>query len=106
MRVVLVAGGYADGVLRCLSNRATGWFGRELPLLGRVSMDSCCFDVSHLEPNELPCEGDFIELFGTHIPLDATARDAETISYELLTRLSERLQRFYFEEPSDATVAQ
>jgi alanine racemase len=100
MRVALVAGGYADGVLRCLSNRAKGWFGRELPLLGRVSMDSCCFDISHLEPGEAPCEGDFIELFGNHLSLDAAAKDAGTISYELLTRLGERLQHFYFEDPS------
>lgn len=106
MQVVLVSGGYADGILRCLSNRARGWFRRELPLLGRVSMDSCCFDVSHLEPSELPEEGDLIELFGDHLSLDAIADAAGTISYELLTRLGERLQRFYFEESSDPAVPQ
>lgn len=100
MRVALVAGGYADGVLRCLSNRAVGWCGRELPLLGRVSMDSCYFDISHLEAGQAPREGDFIELFGENLALDEVARVAGTISYELLTRLGERLQRYYFEEPT------
>lgn len=106
MQVVLVGGGYADGVLRSLSNRVRGWFGRELPLLGRVSMDSCCFDISHLEPSELPREGDLIELFGNHVSLDAAADAAGTISYELLTRLGERLQRFYFEDPPNLATAQ
>jgi len=99
-RVAVAAGGYADGVLRSLSNQTVGWFGRELPMIGRVSMDSCAFDITHLDARESPAEGDYIELFGDHLSLDATARAAGTISYELLTRLGERLQRSYFEEAS------
>ncbi len=98
MRVAVVSGGYADGVLRCLSNRAVGWFDGELPLLGRVSMDSCFFDISHLALGAAPQEGDWIELFGDHLSLDGVADAAGTISYELLTRLGDRLDRCYFEE--------
>lgn len=98
MRVAVVSGGYADGILRCLSNRAVGWFNRELPLVGRVSMDSCIFDITHLNASEAPQVGDAIELFGEHVAVDALAASADTISYEVLTRLGERLNKLYFEE--------
>lgn len=98
MRVAIVSGGYADGLLRRLAPRFAGWCGRRLPILGRVSMDSCAFDVSQLPPEILPHEGDLIEIIGEHLSLDDAAKAADTISYELLTRLGDRLQKVYFEE--------
>lgn len=98
MRIAIVSGGYADGLLRRLAPRFVGWRGRRLPTLGRVSMDSCAFDVSQLPPEALPREGDLIEVIGEHLSLDDTAKAADTISYELLTRLGDRLQKVYFEE--------
>lgn len=98
MRIAVVSGGYADGLLRRLAPRFAAWRGSRLPMLGRVSMDSCAFDVSQLPPEMLPREGELIEIIGEHVSLDEVAKVADTISYELLTRLGDRLQKVYFEE--------
>lgn len=98
MRIAIVSGGYADGLLRRLAPRFAGWCEWYLPMLGRVSMDSCAFDVSQLPSEILPREGDFIEIIGDHVSLDDAAKAADTISYELLTRLGDRLQKVYFED--------
>lgn len=97
-RALVVSGGYADGILRSLSPRMAAWRGQRLPILGRVAMDSCVFDASHLAPGDFPREGDLIEVIGAHLSLDEVAEAAGTISYELLTRLGERLSKMYFEE--------
>lgn len=98
MRIALVGGGYADGVIRALSNVAVGFFkGHKVPLVGRVSMDSCAFDVSAVSDYEQPLEGERIELLGPHCDVSMQAASAETISYELLTRLGERLDKRYVE---------
>jgi alanine racemase len=104
MRVAVVSGGYADGLLRRLAPRFAGWCGQRLPILGRVSMDSCAFDVSQLPPEMLPQQGDLIEIIGEHLSLDDAAKAADTISYELLTRLGDRLQKVYFEEVDQASL--
>ncbi|HMY38633.1 MAG TPA: alanine racemase C-terminal domain-containing protein, partial [Marinagarivorans sp.] len=94
--VVMVSGGYADGLMRALGQRGCAWFnGLRLPLIGRVSMDSLVFDVSGLPPAHRPVEGDRLEFFGPNISVDAQAQVAGTIGYELFTRLGERCQRQY-----------
>lgn len=94
--VVMVSGGYADGLMRALSQKGCAWFnGARLPLLGRVSMDSLVFDVGGLPEQLRPVEGDRIELFGANISVDQQASMAGTIGYELFTRLGERCQRDY-----------
>lgn len=99
MHVALVAGGYADGILRSLSGAAVGVFrGHQLPLLGRVSMDSCVFDISSIPSQSRPSEGHRIKLLGGDgCDLTVQAGRAGTISYELLTRLGGRLQKHYVE---------
>lgn len=97
-RALVVSGGYADGILRSLSPRMAAWRGQRLPILGRVAMDSCIFDASHLAPDDFPRDGDLIEVIGDHLSLDEVAAAAGTISYELITRLGERLSKVYFEE--------
>ena len=97
-RVAIVSGGYADGLLRNLAPSFAGWHGQRLPILGRVSMDSCAFDISQLPLEMAPREGDLIEILGEHVLLDDAANAADTISYELLTRLGDRLQKVYFED--------
>ncbi|MCR6652662.1 MAG: alanine racemase [Cellvibrionaceae bacterium] len=98
LRVLVVSGGYADGILRSVSPRMAAWRGERLPLVGRISMDSCVFDATHLALDDVPGEGDFIEVIGEHQSLDGLADAAGTISYELLTRLGDRLSKVYFEE--------
>jgi alanine racemase len=91
--VATVAVGYADGYLRSLSGRATGYIGDvAVPLVGRVSMDLVTFDVSAV-PSAKP--GDRIELIGPHVDVDAVARAAGTIGYEILTGLGSRYRRQY-----------
>lgn len=97
MRIAIVSGGYGDGVLRSLSCLASGWFNQEVPMLGRVSMDSCVFDVSALAEADCPREGDLIEVIGDHRPLCDVAEQGGTISYEFLTRLGGRLEKIYCE---------
>lgn len=97
MRIAIVSGGYADGIFRSLSNVAHGWFYAKLPLLGRVSMDSCVFDISALTPQQQPQEGDLIELLGEHLRIDDVSAQAGTVSYELLTHLGQRLEKHYCE---------
>lgn len=94
-RIATVAAGYADGYLRSLSNRASGFLaGRRIPLVGRVSMDLITFDVTGV-PREQACPGAMVELIGPHYPVDAIASDAGTIGYEILTALGSRYRRVY-----------
>lgn len=95
MRLATLCAGYADGLLRSLSNHGSAFFGdTRLPITGRVSMDSLIVDVSALPEDTLKI-GDFVELIGPHQSLDELADDAGTISYELLTGLSRRYYRHY-----------
>lgn len=88
--------GYADGVHRILSNRATvECRGQFLPIAGRVSMDLIAIDLSGAEESLSP--GDRVEVFGTKVSLMEQADRANTISYELLTSVGARVSRRYVE---------
>ena len=90
-RLATVAAGYADGILRDLSNKATLWAGdTPCPVVGRVSMDLITVDVTHLP--EVP---EALELLGAHQGIDDLANDAGTIGYEILTSLGGRYRRRY-----------
>ncbi len=90
-RIATVVGGYADGLLRSLSNAAVLWYGDvPCPLVGRVSMDAITVDVTHL--NEAPHS---LEILGPHQTIDDLADIAGTIGYEVLTGLSSRFTRRY-----------
>jgi len=90
-RIATVSGGYADGLLRTLSNVATLWHGDvPCPLVGRVSMDLITVDIGHLD--EIP---DHLDILGPHQDIDDLADFAGTIGYELLTALSARYHRRY-----------
>jgi alanine racemase len=94
-RIATVAAGYADGYLRSLSNRASGYLaGRRIRLVGRVSMDLITFDVTDVA-REQAFPGAMVELIGAHYPIDAIASDAGTIGYEILTALGPRYRRAY-----------
>jgi len=83
--------GYADGILRSLSNcGAVELGGRIVPILGRVTMDFLM-----VEAPESTAVGEVATIFGGAVSLDDQARRAGTISYELLTALGPRLQRNY-----------
>ena len=87
--------GYADGWPRSLGNVGSAWRdGVRLPIVGRVSMDSITIDISALAADTLD-EGDWVELLGPDQSIDTVAKQAGTISYEILTGLGRRFDRRY-----------
>ncbi|MCW0182083.1 MAG: alanine racemase [Zavarzinia sp.] len=94
-RVATVAVGYADGFLRAAGNRALALVdGREVPVLGRISMDLMTIDVTDVAPQS--CRpGMYITLVGDVLTIDRVAATMDTVSYELLTRLGRRFERVY-----------
>ena len=91
--LAVVFGGYADGMLRALSNSGFAYCaGQRVPLIGRVSMDSMVFDVTDVR---LPKEAGSVEVFGLEQTVDDMAKKAGTIGYEMLTSLGARYQRQY-----------
>jgi alanine racemase len=98
MRVATVGIGYADGYLRSLSNCGIAEVaGQRVPVVGRISMDLVCLDVTAL-PRDAVTEGDWATMIGGSVPLDEVAALAGTISYELLTSIGARLERVYINE--------
>jgi alanine racemase len=94
-RLATVAIGYADGFPRMLGNRGhASVAGAKVPIVGRVSMDLSCLDVTSLSPSALAV-GDYVELFGRSIAVDDVAALCDTISYEILCRVSARVERVY-----------
>lgn len=94
-RIATVPVGYADGYLRSSSNRASGFIGGvRVPVVGRVSMDMITLDVSGLPEDDVK-PGTTVDLIGGEYTVDALARDAGTIGYEILTSLGHRYHRQY-----------
>lgn len=97
-RVATVPIGYADGYNRLLSNR--GWAiirGQKVPLIGRVCMDQCMFDVSALAEVK---PGDEVILFGKPedgVTADDLAAIIDTINYEIVCSPSNRVVRTFKE---------
>lgn len=88
MRAGILALGYADGYLRCWSgNGRFSWEGREVPVLGRISMDLTIVDLTDLEDCR---EGDWLKL-AYDLPLAAKASGLS--QYELLTLMGQRFAR-------------
>jgi alanine racemase len=91
-RIATVSGGYADGIARILSDKATLYHGdTACPLVGRVSMDLLTIDVTDLP--ETPSK---LTLIGPQQTVDDLARAANTIGYEVLTQLGARYNRKTF----------
>ncbi len=90
-RIATVAAGYADGLLRHLSGKATLWHnGQPCPLVGRVSMDLITVDVTDCDEDPA-----FLTILGPHQSVDDLAKNAGTIGYEILTSLGGRYSRHY-----------
>lgn len=89
--------GYADGYPRLLSNGQGTMLvnGVAAPVIGNVCMDMTMLDVSDI-PNVK--EGDEVIVFGPGQPVNIVAAQANTIAYEILTGITQRVQRVYFEE--------
>jgi alanine racemase len=99
-RIVVVALGYADGLLRGASandDRPGGRAvvaGKSCPIAGRISMDLVCVDVTDL-PDGAVHRGDIATFVGGGLSVDDFAAAAGTIGYEVLTRLGMRCHLVY-----------
>lgn len=94
-RLATVALGYADGLSRLLSNRLQAYVGRyKVPLVGRVSMDMMIFDVSDIPEGQLQQVGRVV-VIDDRQQVDDIAQLADTIGYEVFTRLGRRIKRSY-----------
>ncbi len=89
--------GYADGYGRTLGNGAGNMFvnGKLVQVIGNICMDMTMLDVTGLP--ELK-EGDAVEIFGRHLPVQQVAEWAGTIAYDIMTGISQRVKRVYSEE--------
>lgn len=86
--------GYADGLPRALGGRGRARLrGRIIPIAGRVSMDLTVLDVTDLDPAPMP--GERAIFLDETLEIGAMAAEADTIGYEILTRLdaARRLER-------------
>jgi len=95
MRLALTAVGYADGLDRRLGNRFSLLVrGVRAPLVGRISMDQAVLDVTEIPGVEA---GDEVVIIGTQGGETISAFDhaeaAETIPWEVFTRIGERVRR-------------
>jgi len=91
-RVAILAGGYADGIMRHLGNGLGSVFmgDQKQPIVGIVSMDLC----AALAPKSVK-PGDWAQILGPGIDPWEQARAAGTIPYELLTSVASRVERRY-----------
>lgn len=94
--IAVIPIGYADGFDRRFSNYGGEvWVrGKRCPVVGNVCMDQAMIDVTGADARP----GDIVEVFGEHMPLTELADKLGTITYEILTSVSRRVQRIYFYE--------
>lgn len=94
-RIAITALGYADGWLRTLSNKGFAYVeGHKVPMAGRVSMDMVALDVTKV-PEALITPQSRAEFINKEYTVDDVAAAADTIGYEVFTRLGNRVQRLY-----------
>lgn len=94
--IAVVPVGYADGIDRKLGNGNGSFYikGEKVPIAGEICMDMCMLDVTGLKI----MEGDKVEIFGKNIPVSELAEKLDTISYEILASISQRVKRIYIQE--------
>lgn len=94
-RIAAIPIGYADGLNRHLGNR-NGYClvnGQKAPYIGNICMDVCMIDVTGIDCKE----GDTVEIFGDNLPVTVLSDKLDTIPYEVLTSVSNRVKRVYFQ---------
>lgn len=94
-RIAAVPIGYADGLNRHLGN-GRGYClvnGKKAPYVGNICMDVCMIDVTDIDCRE----GDKVIIFGDDLPVTVLSDLLDTIPYEVLTSVSNRVKRVYFQ---------
>lgn len=88
--------GYADGLNRHLG-RGNGYClvnGQKAPYVGNICMDVTMIDVTGIECRE----GDSVEIFGEHLPITVLSDALDTIPYEVMTGISNRVKKVYYQD--------
>lgn len=95
-RIAAIPIGYADGLNRHLGNRGCYCLvnGQKADYVGNICMDVCMIDVTGIECKE----GDQVEIFGDNLSVTVLSDALGTIPYEVLTGVSNRVQRIYIQE--------
>ena len=95
-RIAAIPIGYADGLNRHLGN-GRAWClvnGQRAPYVGNICMDVCMIDVTDIDCKE----GDKVIIFGEGLPVTELAEILDTIPYEILTSVSTRVKRVYYQD--------
>jgi alanine racemase len=89
--------GYADGYSRQFGNGKGNMFikGRLAPVIGTICMDMTMVDVTDIPGVK---EGDEVIIFGPALDVETVASWINTIPYEIMTGVSQRVKRIYFHE--------
>ena len=92
--IATIAIGYADGFNRMLSNGKGEVLikGQKAPVIGNVCMDMTMVDITGIDASE----GDEVVIFGPDLPITDLAEKLNTIPYEVLTNIGERVKRVFF----------
>lgn len=95
-RIAVIPIGYADGLRRQLGNgKACFWVnGKPAPIIGNICMDLTMIDVTGIDCQE----DDTAVLFDDNHPIEIIAEACDTIPYEIMTRISQRVKRIYTKE--------
>ena len=96
-RIATISIGYADGLLKGAGNGQFSVYlhGQRAPIVGSVCMDMTMIDVTDILEAK---EGDDVEIFGSHIPVQELSKVLNSIPYQVFTGISERVKRVYFQE--------
>ena len=96
MRIGIVPIGYADGLSRLLGNGNGKFYvnGQQVPVEGDICMDMCKLDLTKVEA----AEGDTVIVFDAEHDIADIAKACQTIPYEIMTRVSQRVKRVYYQE--------
>ena len=88
--------GYADGLNRHLGNRHCYCLvnGKKADYVGNICMDVAMIDVTGIDCKE----GDRVEIFGEQLPVTVLSDTLNTIPYEVLTGISNRVKRIYYQD--------
>ena len=94
-RIAAIPIGYADGLNRRLGNGNAYCMvnGQKAPYVGNICMDVCMIDVTDIDCKE----GDKVIIFGDELPVTVLSDVLGTIPYEILTSVSNRVKRVYFQ---------
>ena len=95
-RIAALPIGYADGLNRHLGNGHCYCMvnGQRAYYVGNICMDVCMIDITDIDCKE----GDTVEIFGDHLPVTVLSDALETIPYEVLTSVSGRVKRIYYQD--------